>query len=87
MLFSSRVFSSLAIYFVASWLLVRGIGWVAGRFGLSPHLADVAMIAFLSLIPTVWILAARSGSAHDGTTIRSWKKLLKFGVLLNQATG
>ena len=85
MLFSSRVFSSLAIYFVASWLLVRGIGWVAGRLGLSPHLADVAMITFLSLIPTVWILAARGGFAPGVMTIRSWKKILKFGIPANFA--
>ncbi len=76
--FSSRVFSTLAIYLVASWFLVRAIGWVAGRMEFSPRWADVALIGFLSLIPTVWILAAR-----DRAVPRIWRRVVKVGIPAN----
>ena len=51
-----------------------------GRFALSPHIPDLAMIAFLLLIPTVWIVAARGGRLTSG-----WKKAVRIGIPANVA--
>ncbi|MDH3215011.1 MAG: serine/threonine-protein kinase [Candidatus Krumholzibacteria bacterium] len=77
-LFATRSLVSLIVYLAAAWVVVKVIGWSVNRFVLSPHLVSIAMVALLSLIPSVWILAARNGART-----RVWRMVTRIGVPAN----
>jgi tetratricopeptide (TPR) repeat protein/predicted Ser/Thr protein kinase len=77
-LFSVRAVVTLLIYVVLAWAASIFTGWVVDRFVLSPHLVNIVLVGVLSLIPTVWILAARSG-----THSRLWSMITRVGIPAN----
>ncbi len=77
-LFAPRVLLVLAVYLIAAGGGFKTVEWAANRFVLSPHLTTVVLVGLLSLIPSVWILAARkTGEAP------LWSKLTRIGVPAN----
>ncbi len=52
-LFHRRVPHFLAAYLAASWGVIEALDWLIERYALSPHLVDLALVALLSMIPTV----------------------------------
>jgi len=77
-LFSIRAVVTLLIYLVFAWAAFMFAGWVVDRFVLSPHLVNIVQVGVLSLIPAVWILAARRG-----TQSRLWSTIAKVGIPAN----
>jgi len=77
-LFSMRAVVTLLVYLVVAWAAFMLAGWVVDRFVLSPHLVTIVQIGVLSLIPTVWILAARRGN-HS----RLWSTIARVGIPAN----
>jgi serine/threonine protein kinase/tetratricopeptide (TPR) repeat protein len=77
-LFSVRAVVTLLVYLAFAWAAFMFAGWVVDRFVLSPHLVNIVQVVVLSLIPTVWILAARRGS-HS----RLWSTIAKIGIPAN----
>jgi tetratricopeptide (TPR) repeat protein/tRNA A-37 threonylcarbamoyl transferase component Bud32/TolB-like protein len=77
-LFSARVFATLLVYLIFAWVAFAFSGWLVDRLALSRYLVNLVLVAVLSLIPTVWILAAKSGthSSH-------WSRIAKIGIPAN----
>jgi tetratricopeptide (TPR) repeat protein len=79
-LFSPRSLVTLAVYLIAAWAAVRLVGWSVNRLVLSPHLVSIATVGLLSLVPTVWILAARKN-----THTRLWSLVTRIAIPANIA--
>jgi tetratricopeptide (TPR) repeat protein/tRNA A-37 threonylcarbamoyl transferase component Bud32/TolB-like protein len=79
-LFSVRAVVTLLAYLVFAWAAFVFTGWLVGRFVLSPHLGSIVLVGVLSLVPTVWILAARRGK-HS----RVWSLIAGIGIPANVA--
>ena len=77
-LLAPRVLMVLALYLIAAGILFKITGWSVDRFALSPNLARVAIVALLSLVPTVWIIAVLKNSR-----IPAWSKVTRIGVPAN----
>jgi tetratricopeptide (TPR) repeat protein/tRNA A-37 threonylcarbamoyl transferase component Bud32 len=77
-LFSLRAVVTLLFYLFFAWVAFFLTGWVVDRFVLSPHLVNIVLVAVLSLIPTVWILAA-----SRGTQSRVWSLIARVGIPAN----
>jgi len=56
-LFERRVPQVMGLYFGASWVVVEFADWLVNRYVLSPYLIDLILVALLSLVPTVVIVA------------------------------
>jgi tetratricopeptide (TPR) repeat protein len=76
---SRRVLTSVGVYFVAVYLLVRLADWLVGRFVWSPHLENIVAVALLAFLPTV-VLVAMAGSRGAG---RGHVTARNVGVPLN----
>jgi tetratricopeptide (TPR) repeat protein/predicted Ser/Thr protein kinase len=77
-LFSVRAVVALLVYLGFAWAAFLFAGWVVDRYVLSPHLVAVVQVAVLSLIPTVWILAARRGTHSP-----QWSRIARVGIPAN----
>lgn len=73
-----RIVLTVAVYIIVAAALFKVVDWLANRFVLSPHLNNLVLVGLLSLLPTVWILAAgRRGKAPF------WSKIVKVGIPIN----
>jgi len=77
-LFATRSVVIVAIYLVVAAASIMTLAWSTDRFLLSPHLVSIAVIGLLSLVPTVWILAARNGART-----RAWRLVTRIGIPAN----
>jgi tetratricopeptide (TPR) repeat protein len=78
-LMNRRVPQILLVYLAASWTLLQFIDWLVKRYTLSPHLTDLGLVIFLSLIPSAMVVAY----FHGKTGQDRWHKLELFGIPLN----
>lgn len=69
------------IYLGASWAVIQFVDWMAGRYLLSPHITDLALITLVSLTPAVLLLAFYHGAPGHQPLSRAGK----IGVPLNIA--
>ena len=78
-LFRRRVPQILAIYGAGCWTIVQIVEWVIDRYLISPHLTDLCLIAMLSFIPSIALIAY-----YHGTPGRDkWHPIEKIGIPLN----
>lgn len=78
-LFRRRVPHFLAAYLLACWAFLESLDWIVQRYGLSAHVVDAALVALLSMVPTVLIIAYNHG-ARGG---QAWTPVEKIGVPVN----
>ena len=78
-LFQRHIPQILVLYFVGSWIIMQLVGWLVNRFVLSPHLSDFSLVALLSMIPTVYVLAYYHGRPGQN----EWTKIEKIGIPVN----
>ncbi len=74
-----RVPHVLVLYLLAALGILQLIKWLVSRFVLSPHLPDFSLVALLSFVPTVLLLAY----FHGGPGRRKWVKAEKIGIVAN----
>ncbi len=74
-----RVPHFLGFYLAASWGVVEVVDLLVDRYRLSPQLLDLSIVALLTLIPTVALLAY----SHGGPGEQRWTKAEKIGIPTN----
>ena len=74
-----RVPQVLGLYLVGAWTFMEFFDSIIGRHNLSPHWIDISLLAIISMLPTVIILAYR----HGAPGAQSWSKVEKVGIPAN----
>jgi len=74
-----RVPHFLGAYFVVGWILLELADWAVGRWVLSPHITDLGVAIWLSMIPAVALLAWTHGAPGRDR----WTRTGIVGVGLN----
>jgi len=74
-----RVPQVLVIYLAASWTLLQFIDWIVNRYSLSPHLTDLSLVFFLSMIPSILIVTYFHGLPGKD----KWHRAEKLGIPVN----
>jgi tetratricopeptide (TPR) repeat protein len=78
-LIERRVPQILGLYFGTCWVVIEFTDWLVNRYVLSPYLIDLILVALLSMVPTVVILAYFHGKpGRDKRT-----KLETIGISAN----
>ncbi len=78
-LMERRVPHFLAVYLGAGWGFVQFLDFLEGRYSLSPHLTDVALLALGLLIPSVVLFTYNHGKPGKD----AWTRSDKVGIPLN----
>ncbi len=76
-----RVPHVLGLYLAAGWGVLEFTDWLTNRYGFSPHLADLGLLTWALMIPTVLILAYTHGAAGG----QGWGPIEKYAIPLNIA--
>ena len=61
-LFKRRVPHILIIYGAGCWTIVQILEWIIGRYLISPHLTDLCLVAMVSFIPSIALIAYFHGT-------------------------
>ena len=77
-LWQRRVFQITGIYFLFSYLIKLGIGYVVYEYMLSPHLTNLIWYIMLSLIPSIILI-----SYFHGKGVNKWTRIEMMGMSLN----
>ncbi len=78
-LIARRVPHILGLYLAAGWAVLEFTDWAVGRYVLSPHLTDLALVAWALLIPSVLMLAYYHGRPGRD----EWATAEKIGIPVN----
>ncbi|UCF19641.1 MAG: hypothetical protein JSU87_17280 [Gemmatimonadota bacterium] len=74
-----RVPQILGLYLAAGWGVLEFIDWLVEQYSLSPDLAELALLAWAIMIPTVLILAYFHGASGD----QEWTRIEKVAIPAN----
>ena len=74
-----RVLQILAIYGAGCWTIVQIVEWIINRYLISPHLTDLCLIAMLSFIPSIALIAYFHGTPGRD----KWHPIEKIGIPIN----
>ncbi len=80
-LWRRRVPQIFGIYLAVGWGILEFADWLVNRYVLSPHLIDLALVAWATMIPTVLLISWYHGAPGRDR----WTKAEKIGVPLNIA--
>ena len=78
-LINRRIPQITGIYLGVSWGIVQFIEWIVNRYLLSPHLVELTFVIFISMVPTVIIIAYFHGMPGRNR----WRTLEKFCIPVN----
>jgi TolB-like protein len=78
-LLKRRVPQILGIYLAVGWGVLEFVDWLIGRYEVTSRLADVSLVAWVAMIPTVLLLAYFHGARGQ----QRWKRVEKIGVPVN----
>jgi tetratricopeptide (TPR) repeat protein/TolB-like protein len=78
-LWNKRVFQISAIYLFSAWIIKQAVAAMVSRYMLSPYLTDLSWVIFLSLIPTVLLLAY----FHGRRKTNKWTQIERIGLPIN----
>jgi len=67
------------IYFGVCWTILEFLSWLIEHYQISPYLTDLGLIALLSMLPTVGMLAYFHGKPGRD----EWTRTEKIGIPLN----
>jgi TolB-like protein len=74
-----RVPQILGIYLAVGWGILEFVGWLVDRYEVTPQLADVSLVAWVAMIPTVLLLAYFHGARGQ----QRWSRVERIGVPVN----
>lgn len=74
-----RVPQILGIYLAVGWGVLEFMDWLIGRYGLPERLADLSLLAWAAMIPTVLLIGYCHGERGD----QPWTGTQKIGVTAN----
>ncbi len=74
-----RVPQILGLYLAAGWGVLEFVDWLVEQYSLSPDLAELALLAWAIMIPTVLILAYFHGATGD----QEWTRIEKICIPAN----
>jgi tetratricopeptide (TPR) repeat protein len=77
-----RVPQFLAIYLGVCWGIIEFVSFAEGRYGLSPHWTDLALIGFTLLIPSVLLVTYHHGRPGRDELVRAEKIGIPLNALL-----
>lgn len=78
-LIARRVPQILGIYLAAGWAVLEFTNYMVNRFVLSPYLADLDLMAWGLMVPTIAMLAY----FHGGPGRDEWTNVEKVGIPVN----
>jgi tetratricopeptide (TPR) repeat protein len=78
-LLNRRVPYIIGIYLGVSWGIIQFIDWIVNRYLLSPHFVDLAFVIFLTLMPSIILLAYFHGLPGRNR----WRALEKITIPVN----
>ncbi|MCK5839284.1 MAG: hypothetical protein KAG99_05515, partial [Bacteroidales bacterium] len=78
-LWNRRVLQISLIYLLSAWIIKQAVAAMVSRYMLSPYLTDLSWVIFLSLIPTVLLLAY----FHGKRKTNKWTQVERIGLPLN----
>jgi len=78
-LLKRRVPQILGIYLAVGWGVLEFVDWLIGRYGVAPQLADVSLVAWVAMIPTVLLLTYSHGARGQ----QRWTRVERIGVPVN----
>ena len=78
-LWTRRVPHVLGVYLGVSWGLLEFVGFLVDRYLLSPHLVTFSLVALVSLLPSISIIAYFHGTPGR----QGWSKVEKVAVPSN----
>ena len=78
-LLERRVPQILGIYLAAGWGVLEFTDYIVSRYVLSPHLTDLALMAWALIIPSVVLLAYFHGRPGRD----EWSTVEKVGIPIN----
>ena len=84
-LWRRRVPQILGIYIIAALAIVEFVKWLMNRYFLSPNLPDFSLVALLSLIPAVSILAYFHGRLGRAKWAKAEKIVIPVNILISAA--
>ncbi len=74
-----RVPQILGVYLAIGWGVLEFQDWLVGRYGLSPVITDISLAVWVSMIPTVLMLAYFHGEKGG----QPWTRVEKVGIPAN----
>jgi len=78
-LLKRRVPHILGIYCASCWAMVQFVDWLINHYLISPHLSEFCLVAMVSFIPSICLIAY-----YHGTPGRDqWKTIEKIGIPIN----
>jgi TolB-like protein len=78
-LLKRRVPQILGIYLAVGWGVLEFVDWLISRYDVTPRLADVSLVAWVAMIPTVLLLAYHHGARGP----QRWRRVERVGVPVN----
>ncbi|MCK4828276.1 hypothetical protein KA005_71770 [bacterium] len=83
-LLKRRVPHIMGGYLAASWIIIVFMDWLVKLYPISPHLVEFCLVAMVSIIPTVLLVAYYHGKPGRD----QWTRVEKIGIPSNLvATG
>ncbi|MGB2763828.1 MAG: protein kinase [Candidatus Aminicenantaceae bacterium] len=73
----------LGIYIIAAKAIVELVKWLVSRYALSPNLPDFSLVALLSMIPAVTVLAYFHGRRSRAKWIKAEKIIIPANLLVS----
>lgn len=80
-LLNRRIPQILGIYLAVGWGVLEFVDWLIDRYEVTQRLADVSLVAWVAMIPTVLLLAYFHGARGQ----QRWTRVERIGVPLNIA--
>ncbi|MCH8024395.1 MAG: tetratricopeptide repeat protein, partial [Candidatus Marinimicrobia bacterium] len=74
-----RLGTILGLYFAAGFGVVVFVDWLVNRYVLSPHLPDFSLVALLSMVPSIALLAYYHGTPGQ----HAWTRVERIGIPVN----
>ncbi len=72
----------VGLYFGASWVAIEFTGFIADRYNLSPNLIDLILLAMLTMLPAVFVMAYTHGKPGKDAWTNTEKVVVPVNVLL-----
>ena len=84
-LLKRRVPQIVGLYLVGCWGFVEFTDWAVEQYVLSPHVTNFVVIALISLLPSVMLLAWRFGAPGDDQWTRTESIVIPLNVIASAA--
>ena len=77
-----RVLQLVGLYFGASWVALEFTGFLADRYNLSPNIIDLILLAMITMLPSVIVMAYTHGKPGKDEWTSTEKVVVPVNLLL-----